>query len=108
MKRLLTTLSLFLPLLVALLVPLPAAAQDLVAREGDDSIRLREKPCEVEAVLSRVPQQFHSQFMAATAVVEGKTFAACWRKAGAAAHLVYEDGDQGIVPLSELKVEHGA
>ena len=37
------------------------------------------------------------------AIVEGRTFTACWRKAANVAHLLYEDGDQGIVPLADLK-----
>jgi hypothetical protein len=52
--------------------------------------------------------QLHSQFKAATAVVQGNNFAACWRKTGAVAHLLYEDGDQGIVPMSDLKPELSA
>jgi hypothetical protein len=41
-------------------------------------------------------------------VVEGQTFTACWRVVGNAAHLLYEDGDQGIIPLAELKPEMSA
>jgi hypothetical protein len=34
---------------------------------------------------------------------QGQRFQACWRLVGNAAHLVYEDGDQGIIPTTELK-----
>ena len=95
-------------LLCAAFAAAPVFAQDLVARQGEDTIRLAESECTDKGVLGRVPPQFHSQFRAATAVVAGHTFSACWRKAGNAAHLVYEDGDQGIVPLSDLKAELSA
>jgi len=37
--------------------------------------------------------------------VQGRTFAACWRMTPNGAHVMYEDGDQGLVPLSDLKPE---
>ncbi|MES2632110.1 MAG: hypothetical protein V4669_04015 [Pseudomonadota bacterium] len=92
----------------ALAVAAPVMAQNLVARQGDDSIRLADAPCASEVVLEKIPEQFHSQLRQATATVDGHTFSACWRKAGAAAHLIYEDGDQGIVPLSDMKPELAA
>ena len=95
-------------LLCAAFAAAPAFSQDLVARQGEDSIRLGDSPCTEQGVLGRVPPQLHAQFRTATAIVAGHTFSACWRKAGAAAHLVYEDGDQGIVPLSDLKAELSA
>jgi hypothetical protein len=45
------------------------------------------------------------EYKSATAVVDGQTFNACWRPVGNAAHLMYEDGDQGLIPLSDLKPE---
>ncbi len=81
----------------------PALAQDLVARQGNDTVRLADGPCTSEQVLARLQPELRSEFRAALAVVEGRTFEACWHPAGDAAHLLYEDGDQGIVPLSDLK-----
>lgn len=68
-------------------------------------IRLADVPCANAGVLEIVPAQFQSEYMQASAVVHGQTFSACWRKAGAMVHLVYEDGDQGLVPLTDLKAE---
>lgn len=93
----------FVLLCVAALAAAPAMAQDLVARQGNDIVRLADGPCTSEQVLARLEPALQSQFKAALAVVEGHTFAACWRKAGDVAHLLYEDGDQGVVPLSDLK-----
>ena len=95
-------------LFCAVFAAAPAMSQDLVARQGDNTIRLADAPCADEGVLSKVPPQLHAQFRRAVATVEGQTFAACWRKTGGAAHLIYEDGDQGILPLADLKPEMSA
>jgi hypothetical protein len=39
----------------------------------------------------------------ANAVVDGQPFRACWIVDGDAAHLLYEDGDQGLIPLADFK-----
>jgi len=95
-------------LLCAALAAAPAMAGDLVARQGGDIIRLAEAECTSELVLNRIEPQLKAQFRAAVAVVGGQTYTACWRPAGRAAHLIYEDGDQGLVPVSELKPELSA
>lgn len=84
-------------------VAAPAFAQDLVARQGDDSVRLSEAACKSELVLSRIEPGAATQFRAASAVFQGQRFQACWTMMGNAAYLVYEDGDQGIIPATELK-----
>ena len=93
----------FVLLCAAALAAAPAMAQDLVARQGNDIVRLADGPCTSEQVLARLQPELQSRFKAARAVVEGRTFEACWRRSGNAALLLYEDGDQGIVPLSDLK-----
>ncbi|HEY0822721.1 MAG TPA: hypothetical protein VGD76_02960 [Ramlibacter sp.] len=86
----------------------PAFAQDLIARQGDDSVRLSEDNCKSELVLSRLEPDVAKEFRAASAVFQGQRFQACWRMMGNAAYLVYEDGDQGIIPAAELKPELSA
>jgi hypothetical protein len=81
----------------------PAFAQELVARQGDDSVRLSDAACKSELVLGRIEPGSARQYRAASAVFQGQRFQACWRMVGNAAHLVYEDGDQGIIPANELK-----
>ena len=87
----------------ALVATTSAFAQDLVARQGNDSVRLGDKPCASELVLGRLQPQQKEEYRQASAVVDGQTFQACWRPMGAAAHLMYEDGDQGLIPLQDLK-----
>ncbi len=92
-------------LLCAALAAGPVIAGDLVATQGGDTVRLQEGPCTSEQVLNLLEPTLRGEYKAASAVVEGHTFAGCWRKNGNVAHLLYEDGDQGIVPLSTLKPE---
>jgi hypothetical protein len=40
--------------------------------------------------------------------VQGQSFKACWLVDGSDAHLLYEDGDQGLIPLSEFKAPRSA
>jgi hypothetical protein len=91
--------------LCAALAAAPAFADDLVARQGEDSVRLAEKSCNSEQVLGRLPAELRDEYKAASAVVQGQKFQACWRVMGNAAHLLYEDGDQGLIPMTDLKPE---
>lgn len=95
-------------LLCAAVAAAPVFAQDLIARQGGDSVRLSESPCTSDVVLQQLPAHVRADFKTASAVVEGKTFQACWRQAGEAAVLLYEDGDQGVIPMTELKPELSA
>jgi hypothetical protein len=81
----------------------PAFAQELVARQGDDSVRLSDAACKSELILSRLEPGMAKDFRSASAVFQGQRYQACWRMMGNAAYLVYEDGDQGIIPANELK-----
>jgi hypothetical protein len=94
--------------LCAALVLVPAFADELVIRTGNDSVRLADAPCESQGVLQHMEPAMHVQYKAAYAVVQGEKFVACWRALGSAAHLIYEDGDQGIIPMSDLKRELSA
>ena len=93
---------------VAAFAAAPSFAQDLIARQGDDSVRLSEEACKSELVISRLEPGMAEQFRAASAVFQGQRFQACWRMMGNAAYLIYEDGDQGIIPAGELKPELSA
>jgi hypothetical protein len=86
----------------------PAFSQDLVARQGDDSVRLSDAACKSELVLSRIEPSTAKEFRSASAVFQGQRFQACWRMMGNAAYLVYEDGDQGVIPAHELKPDLAA
>jgi hypothetical protein len=93
---------------IATLAAAPVFAQDLIARQGDDSVRLSEEACKSDLVLSRLEPGDIKDYHAASAVFQGQRFQACWRMMGNAAYLIYEDGDQGIIPAQELKPELSA
>ena len=92
-------------LCAALAATAPALADVLVARHGENAVRLVDAPCAIEAVLSRVPASHQEHFKQATAVVNGQTFQGCWLAVGGRAHLFYEDGDMGVIPMSDLRAE---
>ena len=90
---------------LAAFVAAPVFADQLVARQGSDSVRLSDGACKSELVLSRLEPKLREDYRAASAYFQGQSFVACWRIMGNVAHLVYEDGDQGIIPMQELKPE---
>jgi len=98
----------FALLCAAALLAAPVLADELVASSGNDSVRLSSNPCSSEQVLNRLKPQFRAELRDATAVVQGKTFKACWVIEGRAAHLLYEDGDQGLIPLRDFKIPTSA
>jgi hypothetical protein len=93
---------------LAVAAAFPVFADELVARQGNDSIHLSESPCTSQVVLNQVEPGAREAMHAASAVVGGQSFNACWRVVGSVAHVIYEDGDQGLVPLTELKAELSA
>lgn len=95
--------ALFLTALCTALSPLPALAGDLVANQGTDVIRLSEAACTNEAVLNRIEPEARQHFRAAWATVQGQKYQACWGPLPTAVYLIYEDGDQGVVPVSRLQ-----
>ncbi|KQP47713.1 hypothetical protein [Pseudorhodoferax sp. Leaf274] len=97
----------FFPVLFAAMAGLGGAAvqaQDLVVNEGRDSIRFTDAACNSEAVLRRIEPGERSLFRTASATLQGQRYTACWSVVSTAVYLVYEDGDQGLVPVAKLKV----
>ena len=93
-----------LPVLCAALLASGARANDLVVNEGADSIRFSEAACSNEAVLQRIDPGDRPLFRTASATLQGQRYTACWSLVSTDVYLVYEDGDQGLVPVSRLKV----
>ncbi len=90
-------------LCATLVLATPVLATDLVASEGSDSVRLAETACTNSTVLERAEPEIRPYLRAATAELQGRNFLACWRPTAEGAHLIYEDGDQGLVPLNNLR-----
>ena len=90
--------------LCAALAATPAMAQDLVAYEGEDMIRFTSQACSNASVLGRIEPQIRPLFWTASATLQGQRYTACWSMTPHGAYLVSEDGDQGLVPLTQLQV----
>lgn len=93
-------------ILAAALAAGPALAGDLVARQGEDSVRLTDAACANAEVLALVDQRepgFKEEFRRAVATFQGQTYEGCWHRSGDGAHLIYSDGDEGTVPMQALK-----
>jgi hypothetical protein len=91
-------------ILVAVLAAGTAMADDLVARNGSDSVRLTSRPCSTPEVLALLPADIHDQFQEAVAHVGGQTFRGCWILGpDDRVHLRYEDGDMGILRYGLFK-----
>ena len=93
----------FALLCAAALIAAPALAEEVVASNGDDSVRLSDAPCSSQLVLNALEPSLRPVLRDASATVQGRVFKACWIVHGNAAHLLYEDGDQGLIPLSDFR-----
>lgn len=89
---------------LAALHPVPARA-DGIARLGDDWVRIMAAECKNEAVVAaiRLHDKNPAGFFAAAGHIAGHDFAGCWMQAGEHIYLVWEDGDEGLVPNDLLK-----
>lgn len=94
--------ALALALFLALLAD-AADAQDLIARNGKDWVRINDKACENKKVLQHVPPQMHEQFRSATVQFEGQLYLACWIGTAQGVVIVYEDSDRGGIPYSAFE-----
>jgi hypothetical protein len=97
----------FLSILLLLAVG-PALAGDMIARQGDNWVRFSQSPCASEPVRARLLPSEVDNWRAATARFQGEDFAACWREVRGMAYLMYEDGDEGRVPMVDVKEDLGA
>jgi hypothetical protein len=77
-----------------------------VARQGTDAVQLLETPCSAAVP---VEAAMRDQYAAAVANIGGKLYAACWLAVPARGfvHIVYADGDMGMVPFRDFRDEHG-
>lgn len=89
-------------LCAAALLAAPAMADEVVASNGTDSVRLSDGQCSSQKIMEQIEPGMRDQLKDATATIGGQAFKACWVVDGQVAHLMYEDGDEGLVPLSEF------
>lgn len=92
--------------MILMLLALPAHA-DSEARNGADFVRFTALPCsdaKVQALL-RAAGADPTDFRAASAVIGGQMFMACWRPdfQQSTALIMFDDGDTGAVPFAAIK-----
>lgn len=80
-----------------------SALADLQASNGADFVVLHQTPCTNPAVTSLVPVDKVSLLHGAEATVAGQKYQPCWYQASPdLIGLLYEDGDTGLIPVSEF------
>lgn len=86
-----------------------SATADAVAVSGTDSVTVRDAACPADLVALAVSRGAppSAPFRLAEAQVEGKTYKACWFPYRDQVAVIYEDGDTGMIPLSEFKPTKG-
>lgn len=94
-------------LLIAALLAAGPALADSEARQGADWVRITARPCTDLKVLEQIglAQDNPLDYRAASAEFNGEKFAACWKPLfeRELIYLRYGDGDQGLIPFTDLK-----
>jgi hypothetical protein len=96
----------FLVFIIAMLCWGGALADDLVARNGNDTVRLTQQACHTEVLplLAMVYPAAAERFRAAYAQVDGADYRACWiLRPDGKVLLQYEDTDAGLIPWADFK-----
>jgi hypothetical protein len=90
-------------LLIAALIAAGPATADVIARQGEDSVRLTHNPCTLtqhQAFPTGIPESF----LSASAVVDKRMYVACWAmRADGQVVVLYDDGDVGMVPATSFR-----
>lgn len=80
-----------------------ATVAEAEARDGRDWVRVTAQPCSNAAVLMRLPAGPMPLLWQAEVEFRGVRYSPCWHRKGDAIYLLYEDGDLGILPVSNLR-----
>jgi hypothetical protein len=78
-----------------------ASADDMVMRQGPNSLRLQQAPCTLPGEDGKPGEK------AAVAILDGRQYRGCWVASGGIVSLRYEDGDVGHVRVESFTSEAG-
>lgn len=92
---------LLLPIL--LVAATAASAQERVIRHGDDEVRIFESPCVHAGTMALLNESVRDLYKKAEGRINGQRYYACWRQVGSLMHVMWEDGDQGMIPAADFK-----
>jgi hypothetical protein len=91
--------------LLALFIGVASAMPILSASNERDYILLLDEPCKL-LVPGKIDEAKQKYFLSANVVFNGQNFQACFAltngEDGKQVYLVYEDGDEGLVPLKDF------
>jgi len=73
------------------------------AKAPDGEITVSDQKCTNQAILARIPREVHDQILTAEVILNKQKYAACWHGMPQGVHLLYEDGDEGMVPYQMFK-----
>jgi hypothetical protein len=94
-------------LIAALAAGSAFAGTEMVAKQGDDVVRLMDAPCPYASVLRFIPDEARKEFRKADTRVGGQRYFACFRLLGSTVQVLYEDGDVGMIPADQFKPDPG-
>jgi hypothetical protein len=90
-----------------LATPVFSAEQAMIAKRGDDYVRLTDKPCEVASVLRFIRPEARAQHRRADTQMSGQRYFACYVLRSANVLIIDEDGDAFAVPIAEFQPDEG-
>lgn len=83
-------------------------AADMVVRQGNNYVRISDSPCVHGGTLAILMPEWRDKFKKAVAVINGKTWFACWiLEDDGQGYVLYEDGDENRLPMAAFKPDGG-
>lgn len=89
-------------ILAAILAASPAFA-DSEAKAGGDWIRIHDSPCVSAQTLALIPEKYRADFRKAQGKLGGEVFFGCWTTLDGVVFILWEDGDQSMIPEQAFK-----
>jgi hypothetical protein len=98
-------------LLCAALLCAASAHADLLYKNEDVQIRLRESKCELSPVLLSMVEtmrpQYRDKWVGGVLIVRDHILHLCWQLDGDGVFIIDEDGDAGTIAVKNFSVDHG-
>ena len=105
MRALLAVLAILFPLTTV-------SAGDIVMRYADEAgnyVRLFDAPCSNGTIMARVPPQYRESMRSGEGKIDKKVYASCWVALdGERVGIIFDDGDQVVLPMAIFKPETNA
>lgn len=96
-------------IIAALLAAGPALSAEMVAKNGEDSITLQDRPCVHAGTLAQLKPEYRERFRMGRAKLQGQDWFLCWIVTPQSSiAIVFEDGDTLDLPMAVFKLDPGA